>query len=204
MRDEFQACDTVFEGEIIGCKNIIGVSDNLQPSLPAIDLQDLYRHSLVGAVSALDTFVHSLVRCAIILQFQRIGPSLDQQVPVGLETCRRALTGDASALHELDLKIRRAHGRWTMQCSKDIADALKLATPRPAWITIAGENSNQAKYLKQSLDLIVRRRNQIAHESDIDPSTGDKWPIGSQETLAAIQIINERQQQILHHVANEY
>jgi len=204
MRSEFACVLDVFSSEIEGCGNVIGIADNLAPRAPALDLSDLYRYSLAGAVSALDTAVHSLVRTAILLQLQRIGPALHAQLPVPVDLFRRWYGGDGSALNEIALAIRIAHGRWTMQFAKDIADAVRLVSPRPLWVSIAGGDTDTAKDLKSSLDLVIQRRNKIAHESDLDPSTGAKWPITSALAIAAIEVVKERGDAIVAHVAADF
>ena len=204
MRFELAAVLDVFSSEIAGCRNVIGIADNLAPQAPALDLSDLYRHILAGAVSALDTCVHSLVRTAILLQLQGIGPASNAQLPVPADLFRRWYRGDASALNEIALAIRSAHSRWTMQFAKDIADAVKLVSASPLWISIAAGDSEAAKGLKSSLDVVVQRRNKIVHESDLDPSTGAKWPITSDLAVAAIDVVKERGEAIVAHVAADF
>jgi hypothetical protein len=204
MRPEFDAVLGVFSAEITGCRDIVGIADNLAPNAPALDLSDLYRQSLAGAVSALDTCVHSVVRTGILLQLQGFGPSLSAQLPVSADLFRRWYGGDSSALNEVELALRLAHGRWTMQFAQDIADAVKLVSARPLWVSVAGGDSNLAGHLKTSLNVVVDRRNKIAHESDLDPSTGTKWPIDSTLTVAALDLLNERGAAIVSHVATDF
>jgi len=204
MRPEFQTVLDVFSSEIAGCRDMVGIADNLAPQAPALDLTDLYRQSLAGAVSALDTCVHSVVRTGILLQLQGFGPALGAQLPVSVDLFRRWYGGDGSALNEIELAVRLAHGRWTMQFANDIADAVKLVSARPLWVSIAGGDKNLAGNLKTSLNVIVGRRNKIAHESDLDPSTGTKWPIDSLLAIAAIDLLEERGTAIITHVATEF
>lgn len=204
MQSEFNRVRAVFDTEIEGCRNVVGIADNLGVSTPALELDDLYRHSLAGAVSALDTCIHSIVRSGIILQLRGIGPKPDAHLPVATDLFRRWYSRDYSALGEIELSLRTAHGRWTMQSSKDIADAVKLVSSKPLWISIADQDRQAAGLLKESLDVVVKRRNQIVHESDIDPSTGMKWPINSPLALTAIDVLQERGHAVLDHVAAEY
>ncbi|MEY9953063.1 hypothetical protein [Leifsonia sp. EB34] len=155
-------------------------------------------------MSALDTCVHSVVRTGILLHLQGLGPTVEAQLPVSADLYRRWYGGDISALNEIELALRLAHGRWTMQFSKDIADAVRLISARPLWLSAAAGDTGQAAHLKTSLDVIVRRRNQIAHESDFDPSTGTKWPIDSALAVAAISLLEERGKAVVAHVAAEY
>lgn len=204
MHNSFVMIDESFQGEIASCRNVVGIADNLQGSLPALDLQDLYRYSLGAAVSALDTFMHSLVCKAILLQLQGIGPQQGSSLPVEWSLYKRLFTGDTAAIGEIEIEIRKLHSRWTIQFSKDIAEAVKITSSNSLWINVAGNDSNRAKQLKSSLDEVVRRRNKIAHESDTDPSTGEKWPINSTLTTESINTVAERQRQILLHVSAEY
>jgi hypothetical protein len=49
------------------------------------------------------------------------------------------------------------------------------------------------KSIKQQLREIVKRRNQIAHEADIDPSfgLGNRWPIDELMVNDAVDFIEE-------------
>lgn len=204
MRPEFKSVLNVFSSEIAGCRDVIGIADNLAPKAPALDLSDLYRHGLAGAVSALDTCVHSLVRAAVLLQLQGVGPELNAQLPVPADLFRRWYGGDSSALNEIALAIRLAHGRWTMQFAKDIADAVRLVSPRPLWVSVAAGDTEIAKDLKSSLDLVIQRRNKIVHESDLDPSTETKWPITSALAVEAIEVVKERGEAVIAHLAADF
>lgn len=204
MRLEFLSILQVFESEVGGCRDIVGVADNLAPNAPALDLSDLYRYSLAGAVSALDTCMHSVVRVAILLQLQGLGPALQAQLPIPAELFRRWYGGDGIALNEIDLALRVAYSRTTMQSARDIADAVRVVSDLPLWITVAGGDANLAGYLKSSLDVVVQRRNKIAHESDLDPLAGTKWPIDSALAIAAVDLVRERGTQVIEHVASAF
>ena len=204
MRSELARIATIFSSEIAGCRDVAGVADSLSPYAPALDLRDLHRHSLAGAVSALDTCVHSVVRAGILLQLQGYGPPLNAQLPLGADLFRRWYSGDSAALNEMELALRLAHSHWTMQKPNDIADAVRLVSSKPLWFSAAGEDTQRASYLKTSLDVIVRRRNQIVHESDYDPSTQTKWPIDSALALSAIDLVEERGKAVIAHLAAEF
>ena len=197
MRPEFDSINAIFEKDISGALNMVGIADNLHSYLPAVDLFDLYRHSLVASVSALDTFVHSLVRTGILLQLQGKGPVLASELPISIDLYRRWHNGDVLALREIELQIREAHSRWSMQDSKSIAQALRLVCSQPTWLAIANDDSNLTHEMKSSLDVVVQRRNKIVHESDIDPSTEQKWFIDSTLTRKAIDTVCARQKDVM-------
>jgi hypothetical protein len=60
------------------------------------------------------------------------------------------------------------------------------------WNEIANKTGKSANDLKKQLDLIVDRRNKIAHEADIDPSfPGNRWPIDEDMVKDAIDFIEK-------------
>lgn len=204
MNPSLEAVRRQFMDDITSCMDTVGIADNLAKSLPGLNLDELYRYSLAGAVSALDTCVHSVVRAASVLQLQGIGPSHALELPISSDLYRRHFQGDATAIGEIESAVRLAHGRWSMQFSADIANAIKTVCSRPLWINIADGDPSKAKSLKDSLDAVVRRRNKIVHESDLDPSLGEKWPIDSDIALQSVRVILERGTQIIQHVARDY
>lgn len=49
---------------------------------------------------------------------------------------------------------------------------------------------SSAQTVKDELKLLVARRNQIAHEADVDPSyPGQRWPITAQDAEDAIALV---------------
>ena len=57
------------------------------------------------------------------------------------------------------------------------------------WQKISEYMSEDDKSVKTQLKLIASRRNTIVHEADIDPSTGKKYTITSQENSGVIDFL---------------
>ena len=78
-----------------------------------------------------------------------------------------------------------AQRRTTFQDPDKIADAVRLCSTVELWNTVAfhlgatpATQVGKAQDLKKNLSLIVKRRNRIAHEGDLQPSPlRDPWPI---------------------------
>jgi hypothetical protein len=85
----------------------------------------------------------------------------------------------------LENEIRERLGYLTFQQADKIADAIRYISDQKLWEVVAVEISQatqmtkSAKDVKQQLNLIVDRRNKIAHEADIDPTfgIGSRWNI---------------------------
>jgi hypothetical protein len=76
-------------------------------------------------------------------------------------------------------EVRRLHGFRTFQRPAAISEALGLIGVKDIWPRLAAKLGRASTDVQGELDLIVDRRNRIAHEGDIDPSAGFalKYPI---------------------------
>jgi hypothetical protein len=142
---------------------------------------ELLRAEWVARVSALDLYVHELVAQMMLAIFenQRSATPAYLAFQVSTETLNRvraaATASDASAA--FDLHVRSYLSRLTFQAPDDIADAVRLCSAVELWNEVAlklgatpATKVDEAKGLKKTLSLIVRRRNVIAHEGDLRQS----------------------------------
>jgi hypothetical protein len=72
----------------------------------------------------------------------------------------------------LESEIRERLGYQSFQQAEKIADAIRYISDKKLWDEVATLMSKPAKDIKQQLNSIIDRRNQIAHEADIDPTLG--------------------------------
>jgi hypothetical protein len=151
----------------------------------AIDLSDILRAALVMAVSALDYFVHELVRLGMleIWRKKRAETQAFQRFSISLSSARSAVAG-ASSDDWFDYEIRTRQGWQSFQHPDRIADAIRLVSDLVLWEEVARKMGRTAEDVKQQLELVVDRRNKIAHEADLDPTfPNTRWPID--ETLVS-------------------
>ena len=136
----------------------------------ALDLSDILRAALVMSVSALDHFVHEIVRLGMLEAYQgcraRTGAFL--QFPVTIESVI-GLPSNFEFEDRLDSHIRARHGYRTFQLPGQIADAVRLISDVELWNELSGLTGMERRDLTDTLILIVQRRNKIAHEADIMP-----------------------------------
>jgi hypothetical protein len=147
----------------------------------ALDLSDILRARLVMAVSAFDLFVHELVRLGMLecyFRYRTPTPAfLAFRVP--LSNVLDAIASP-SLPQWLEDEIRQQHGWKSFQHSDKVAEAIRMISTVSLWEEVGKKMSRPANDAKQTLNLIVDRRNKIAHEADCIPSApGCRWPISS-------------------------
>ena len=98
----------------------------------------------------------------------------------------------------LENEIRKEFSKLSFQIPDNIADAIRYISYKKLWEEVTNKmrgNTTQEsqKSIKQQLREIVKRRNQIAHEADIDPSfgLGNRWPIDELMVNDAVDFIEE-------------
>lgn len=162
----------------------------------AIDVTDMWRAQIVLGVSALDYLIHELARIGMIEISKGIRPRTDAfaKFQLSLDAVERALNGHA---HEswLGDTVREKHSWLSFQHPDKIADAIRLISTKKLWEEVGSEINLSAKDIKLRIEMIVDRRNKIAHEADMDPTNpGFRWPIDFQmasDALTEIERVGE-------------
>ena len=171
----------------------------------ALDLSDILRAELVLAVSALDYYVHETVRLcmqetykgnrAMTPSFLRFNISMERALQgflgKGFEDDENPKQNNEN-VDWLDSEIRLRHGWQSFQRADKIAEAIRLISNEQLWPRVAELLEKDSQDIKRTLDLIVDRRNQIAHESDMDPTSIDsRWPIDESMVDESIDFIEQ-------------
>ncbi|GAA1200211.1 HEPN domain-containing protein [Pseudonocardia alaniniphila] len=186
-----------FDVEIRRCRDLVGLCLSLESMMPteSLDLRDLMRGALVGAVSALDNLVHEVLveHLSEVFSGRRAQAKLVGNIAFPAHIVH-LLSGSISASDRqiaYQSAVREILGRVTYQRADDIAKGLQLICDRPFWAATYGKGS-QSESEKRDLNLIVNRRNRIVHEADIaDVVTGVKWPIDAVLTSDALDHIEK-------------
>jgi hypothetical protein len=172
---------------------LIGFHDSCRKNLTAIiDISDILRAAHVMIVSALDSYVHDVVRTALMRIYDGRRPSV-----AGYQKFRISIASFqghneiATARDNVEAEIRSQHSYATFQHPDKIADAIRLVCDLKIWEEAAIGLGLSSKSIKERLSLIVDRRNKIAHEADIDPTYGTLWPIYSQDVIGTVDFIDE-------------
>lgn len=92
----------------------------------------------------------------------------------------------------LEDQIRDRHSYQSFQDPERVADAIRLISEAQLWSEVADQLGLTSQNVRQKLQLIVHRRNQIAHEADMDPSFPDtRWPVDDDLVDDAVNFIGQ-------------
>ena len=183
-----------FAANIGRARDLRALFVNLKASTAgALDLTDILRASIVSAVSSLDTFIHEITRIGMVDILKNARPKTDAfgRFPISMENVLLvvATPGDTKWLED---EIRRQHGWLSFQQPDKIADAIRLFCSKELWKEVGIRLGIEPMSAKNRLALIVDRRNKIAHEADMDPtSPGSRWPIDDLLVQDAIDTLEQ-------------
>ncbi len=161
-----------------------------------MSLDELLRSEFVLSVGALDCYIHDLVKIgmglAFIAGYGESNAYLNFGVSLDFVKKQRSALSDDDRLILFEQEIRRLHGYKTFQTADAISQALSLIGIKTVWDKVGRTLSMDTVDVRDQLDLIVDRRNRIAHESDVDPTLGigNKYPIDSALVDETVEFLN--------------
>lgn len=160
-----------------------------------VDLTDLLRAQIVMIVSALDLYIHEITRVGMLEVYNGERPQTDAflRFQVTLESAMQGIS-DPRVNEWLDTEIRERHGHLSFQDPDNIADAVRRFSSCELWPSVAKRLNLDVRDVKTRLGAIVKRRNQIVHEADLDPSypgTITRWPISPEDVASTLDFIQD-------------
>lgn len=179
---------------LVRVRNLGSIVDALDSQTTAVlDLSDILRAELVLAVSALDQFVHEVVRLGMLDAYEgrRLRTNAFLRFQVSLEGALRGIdSNNAGNSYWLDDQIRTRNAYRSFQSPDSIADAVRLISEVQLWDEVAKRMGIPPEEARDRLRLIVDRRNKIAHEADVNPSPYEElWPIDRQIVTESVDFI---------------
>lgn len=166
-----------------------------QQTTSALDLTDLLRSQIVMVVSALDHYIHEITRVGMLEVYSGKRPQTAAflRFQVTMESTLQGLAAGQGSDGWLDEEIRKKHGYLAFQHPDRIADAIRLFSSCELWTSVALELNLKVEDVKAQLQLIVNRRNQIAHEADLDSRKpgGNRFTISPSDTERIINFIED-------------
>ncbi len=179
-----------FEAVWARCAELSAIHAYLAKNVaPVLHPDELLRAEWVARVSALDLYVHELVAQYMVEIFEGRRPAslayLRFQISNDTLSRIRSAASPSDATAAFDLYVREQLTYSAFQDPDKIADGVRLCSSVELWNEVAvklgatqATKTGIAKNLKKDLSLIVRRRNAIAHEGDLQPSTPRlPWPV---------------------------
>lgn len=131
---------------------------------PALDCDDMLRSAVVMAVSALDLLIHDLFRFEVQRRLAAGEPCDKLEIPFNSVGLSRAELASA-----IDAHIVSMNSYLSFVAPDKIAQALTRFVPN-FWNSVAMYTPSDSATIKTELKEIVRWRNRIAHQADIDPT----------------------------------
>jgi len=170
-----QSAKVHFEQNIIRVKNLGAIYDsiNLQTT-PILDLSDILRAQYVMLVSALDHFIHELIRFGMLEIYNGNRRATKEFKEFIFSTDKNILFSKAIMEKKSDIwlnhQIRHRNGFKSFQEADKIKEAMLLIIEVDIWKEVANILGEDVQQIKRRLNLIIDRRNQISHEADIEPT----------------------------------
>lgn len=154
--------------EEVRTTHLISTSLNISTS-SILDISNIQRSCIVLSVSAIDYLIHELTiigMCEIYNGAREITPKYNSHnVSLGF---MHAISS-TPPLITFESEIRRSLGWQTFQRPDKIKEAIALFSVVQLWQQVAITMCDAESNVKNQLNLIVDRRNMIAHEADIEP-----------------------------------
>ncbi len=173
---------------------------------PALELSDILRSELVMSVSALDRYIHEIIRIGM-LEAYHDGRNKTPQFGKFMVSMQSVLEGffpQQTNDDWLEKEIIAQHSYKTFQRAENIAEAIRFISSVKLWEEVSKRLNMPAVDVKKRLDLIITRRNQIAHEADSNPSFPDtRWPINENMVNDAVNFIETIAESIYAIIKND-
>jgi hypothetical protein len=155
----------LFEKNISSAQDCIDLFDAISKLKPAkVNIDWIIRAAVVFIVSALDTYFHDKVKYRVgHFSLVNLPPALAKfEIPIADLTAWEGAERKGNVLRNW---VTEHLSTRPLQSPAAIAEALKLAGMQALWDTIEPDKGKRDSLLSE-FNLIVKRRNQIAHEGD--------------------------------------
>ncbi|MCI5218977.1 MAG: hypothetical protein D3914_07260 [Candidatus Electrothrix sp. LOE2] len=135
---------------------------------PVTEITDnILRAALTTIVSSIDTSIHELIINAIMFEIKEDKSIFKlNNVKIGILASKESDYDTRIRLIESDL--RRQFAKESFQSSRQIENSLAQIGITKIWKKLSSTIGQPPEDIKIKLDLLVRRRNQIVHEGDLD------------------------------------
>jgi hypothetical protein len=183
-----------FKFNLMAVRGLVKVYEQLATEKPADDFTDLLRAAIVQLLSTLDLYVHDVIRNGMVEIFTGNRPETQayHRFAVSLGTLHRLMDAPHNEQARVfEVEIAEKISRYTYQSAKRIAEGLEFITEDNVWRSVSKTMGRDIGTIRQQLDLLSDRRNQIVHEADTDPISRTKHKIQPREVHAAIDFIEK-------------
>ena len=170
--------------------HLISTSLNM-PSTSIVDTSSILRSCIVLSVSAIDHLIHELTLIGMCEIFKGIRPVTSKYNSYNISLGIMNAIISTPPLIPFESEIRRSLGWQTFQRPEKIKEAISLFNPIAIWQELERVMVDSKINIKNQLNLIVDRRNMIAHEADIEPVFKTKRLISDFDVTSTINFIEK-------------
>jgi RiboL-PSP-HEPN len=156
-----------FESSISQVNELLAIHHLLKPAPVTQVTDNILRASLTMMVSAIDTSIHELIISAIMFEIKE-DKSVFKLDNVKVSALASKESDQNIRIRLIESDLRRQFSRESYQSSRQIENSLAQIGITKIWTKLAFKLGQPAEDIKLKLDLLVRRRNQIVHEGDLD------------------------------------
>ena len=158
-----------FDTNIKVINDSMAIYNYLRKVAKNIDFSILLRSQYILVVSALDTFMHEIVIEKIIDCF--FGKSVVTNVVCDFSFDLVVMLRNKKDYEQRELLrtfLSKKFSKDSFQSPKSIEYAFQIIGINNIWQKVSSDMGHATRDVRDNLAIIVQRRNQIAHESDID------------------------------------
>lgn len=181
-----------YEKSIVSINNAASIYKFLESNAKNLNATIILRSQIVLIISAFDTFMHSLVIKKIIDTYfsneQQMGIQLD--IPLKLVYEMRGLDV-AGQRRKLYCYLKKRLNKDSFQSPRSVEYAFSLIGICKIWTRVSNEMHMLPEDVKNTLSIIVNRRNKIAHESDWNSFSGSYEDIQLEDVIECERFINQ-------------
>lgn len=167
------------------------------------DLSDILRAEWIYAVSALDRFLHEIIKTGMIDIFNGTRNTTPKYLTftISTDTLGKIINSNATSIppaqYYFEQEIVQRHKLLSFQDPDKISDGLSFIwNNQHKWQTLSLALGVSESTLKTNLKSISTRRNQMVHEADMNPTTGNRNLIDKNDTDNVVSLIERLGEQI--------
>ncbi len=172
---------TNFEHNIKSVKMLHELHKFFEKQITAMSLDEILRAELVLIVSALDCYIHDAVRNGMLEVFEGnfdTNPKFESySIPLSSVKELMLTNSEDDKKQIISAAIKKISSQYSYQSARSIENALQLISLKGIWSLIKDEMLLTPKEIKDTLGVIIHRRNKVAHEADLDRISGLKTEI---------------------------
>ena len=187
-----------FNRNMDSIKTLHAIHEQFIKTYTALDLSEILRAEYVLIISAFDCFLHDIVQNYMhVLTFditdETILPNAYKKFKLPIETFKLLIDADVKDKKQiLHIALKKSLSEFSFESSKTVESAVSYIGVNKIWTKMACILGVSAEDIKKRLDMIIFRRNCIAHQADIANYTDESKQLIEREDVDEVINFIER------------